>query len=170
MFLFWRAVNLQMNRTVKYQGAFSRIVGFAGKRFLFSPPPPPSTFFFCSRSNFRAITRLETLATQATYFDATVTYDWHCARHCYFMIKFWSLLQETFNSIYDKNDFRTFKKDQLYARAYVRIRTLRPCWLKNRSYKWESQRDSTPFKKSCQSVWLWSQNIFCLFVCFYTVS
>ena len=25
--------------------------------FLFSPPPPPSTFFFCSRSNFRAITR-----------------------------------------------------------------------------------------------------------------
>ena len=43
---------------------FSRIVGFAGKRFLFSPPPPPSTFF-CFRSNFRAITRLETLATQA---------------------------------------------------------------------------------------------------------
>ena len=33
-----------MNRTVKYQGAFSRIVRFAGKRFLFSPPP--STFFF----------------------------------------------------------------------------------------------------------------------------
>ena len=54
-----------MNRTVKYQGAFSRIVGFAGKRFLFSSPPPPSIFFFCSRSNFRAITRLETLATQA---------------------------------------------------------------------------------------------------------
>ena len=27
-----------------------------------SPPPPP---FFCSRSNFRALTRLETLATQA---------------------------------------------------------------------------------------------------------
>ena len=37
----------------------------ARKRFLFSPPPPPSNFFFCSRSNFRAITRLETLATQA---------------------------------------------------------------------------------------------------------
>ena len=33
--------------------------------FLFSPLPPPSTFFFCSRSNFRAITRLETPATQA---------------------------------------------------------------------------------------------------------
>ena len=34
--------------------------------FLFSLPPPPSTIFFsCSRSNFRAITRLETLATQA---------------------------------------------------------------------------------------------------------
>ena len=28
---------------MKYQGAFSRIVGFAGKRFLFSPPP--SIFF-----------------------------------------------------------------------------------------------------------------------------
>ena len=96
-----------MNRTVKYQGAFSRIAGFAGKRFLFSPPPSPrenirfsslfaaGTFrakrpqrqrerrngcfrrlpspspspfhlFFCSGSNFRAITRLETLATQAT--------------------------------------------------------------------------------------------------------
>ena len=54
-----------MNRTVKYQGAFSRIVGFVGKRFLFSPPPAPSTFF-CFRSNFRAITRLETLATQAS--------------------------------------------------------------------------------------------------------
>ena len=32
---------------------------------LLSPPHPPSTFFFCSRSKFRAITRLETLATQA---------------------------------------------------------------------------------------------------------
>ena len=51
-----------MNRTVKYQGAFSRIMGFAGKRFLFSPAP---SIFFCSRSNFRAITRLETLDTQA---------------------------------------------------------------------------------------------------------
>ena len=57
-----------MNRTVKYQGAFSRIVGFAGKRFLFSPPPPPSTFF-CFRSNFRVLTRLETLATQARVFS-----------------------------------------------------------------------------------------------------
>ena len=34
--------------------------------FLFSPPPPPSNLFFCSCSTFRAITRLETLATQAT--------------------------------------------------------------------------------------------------------
>ena len=33
----WQAVNLQMNRSVKYQGAFSRIMGFAGKCFLFSP-------------------------------------------------------------------------------------------------------------------------------------
>ena len=34
-----------MNRTVKYQGAFSRIMRLAGKRFLFSPPPPPPFFF-----------------------------------------------------------------------------------------------------------------------------
>ena len=53
-----------MNRTVKYQGAFSRIVGFAGKCFLFSPFPPPSTFF-CFLSNCHAITQLDTLATQA---------------------------------------------------------------------------------------------------------
>ena len=46
----------------EYQGAFSRMAGFADKRVLFSPPPPAS-IFFCSRSNFRAITRLETLAT-----------------------------------------------------------------------------------------------------------
>ena len=51
---------------MKHQGAFSRIVGFVGKCFLFSPPPPPSTFFVCFCSNFRAITRLERLATQAT--------------------------------------------------------------------------------------------------------
>ena len=50
----------------------SRIVGFAGKRFLFSPPPPPS-IFFCSRSNFHVITRLETLATQAIYVRTVVT-------------------------------------------------------------------------------------------------
>ena len=53
-----------MNRTVKYQGAFSGILGFAGKHFLFSSP---TSIFFCSRSNFRAITRLETLARQATF-------------------------------------------------------------------------------------------------------
>ena len=40
------SLKTSINRTVKYQGAFSRIVGFAGKRFLFSAPPPPSTFFF----------------------------------------------------------------------------------------------------------------------------
>ena len=53
-----------MNRTVKHQGAFSRIVGFVGECFLFSPPP--STFFFCFCSNFRTINRLEMLVTQAT--------------------------------------------------------------------------------------------------------
>ena len=66
---------------MKYQGAFFRIVGFAGKRFLFSPPPPSSTFFFPRfRSYFRAITRLETLATQAIlsqegYKDVTLSYN-----------------------------------------------------------------------------------------------
>ena len=52
-----------MNQTVKYQGAFSRIVGFADKCFLFSPPIPLH-LIFCSRSNFHAMTRLEMLATQ----------------------------------------------------------------------------------------------------------
>ena len=33
------------------------------------------------------------------------TYDWRCARHWYFMTKFWNLLHETFNWIYDKNAF-----------------------------------------------------------------
>ena len=49
--LFWWAVNSQI-WTVKYQRAFSRIVGFAGKRFLFSPPPPPSTVFFAPALTF----------------------------------------------------------------------------------------------------------------------
>ena len=34
------AVNLQMNRTLKYQGTFFRIVGLARKSFLFTPSPP----------------------------------------------------------------------------------------------------------------------------------
>ena len=38
--------------------------GGGERRNLFSPPPPRSTFF-CFRSNFRAITRLQTLAMQA---------------------------------------------------------------------------------------------------------
>ena len=33
------------------------------------------------------------------------TYDWRCARHWYFMTKFWNRLHETFNWIYDKNAF-----------------------------------------------------------------
>ena len=43
----WQTVNLQMNQTVKYQGAFSRITGFSGKRFIPPPlphPPPRSPF------------------------------------------------------------------------------------------------------------------------------
>lgn len=43
--LCWQAVNLQMNRTVKCQRAFFRIVGLAGKR-IFSPLPLPSLPFF----------------------------------------------------------------------------------------------------------------------------
>ena len=54
-----------MNRTVKNRGV-------CGQAFLFSPPPPPSTFFFCFRYNFRAITRLETLATQASDSSACI--------------------------------------------------------------------------------------------------
>ena len=39
-----------------------------------SPLPVPLQPFFCFRSNFRAITRLETLATQANDFRGPVTY------------------------------------------------------------------------------------------------
>ena len=42
------------------------------RKNLFSPPPPPSIFhFFCSRYNFRAITRLGMLASQAYYKEIT---------------------------------------------------------------------------------------------------
>ena len=37
-----------------------------------SPLPSPFNLFFCFRSNFRAITRLETLATQAIAWVASV--------------------------------------------------------------------------------------------------
>ena len=44
-------------------------IGIWGTQFFpFSPSPPPSIFFFRSRSNFRAITWLKTLATQATIY------------------------------------------------------------------------------------------------------
>ena len=51
-----------MNRTVKYQGKFFRIVGFAGKRFLFSPPLPSSIFFapaltFAQRLDWKRLLR-----------------------------------------------------------------------------------------------------------------
>ena len=52
-----------MNRTVKYQGRFPESWGL---RASVSSPPFPIPPFFCSRSNFRAMTRLETLATQAS--------------------------------------------------------------------------------------------------------
>ena len=42
------------------------------KFFLFLPPPPTSIFFFRSRFNFRAITRWETLATQAVNYRILV--------------------------------------------------------------------------------------------------
>ena len=42
------------------------------RKLLFSPPHPPSIFhFFCPRYNFRAITRLGTLASQAYYKEIT---------------------------------------------------------------------------------------------------
>ena len=44
----WQNVNLQMNQTVKYQGAFSRITGLSGKRFL----PPPSSLILWSSISF----------------------------------------------------------------------------------------------------------------------
>ena len=59
--------------------------GVCGKAFPLLPTPYPFHFFFffffCSRSNFRAVTRLETFATQTNYFhvhDAipVVRYDY----------------------------------------------------------------------------------------------
>ena len=44
----WQTVNLHMNQTVKYQGAFSTIAGFSGKRFL----PSPSSFTLRSSISF----------------------------------------------------------------------------------------------------------------------
>ena len=45
------------------------------RKLLFSPPPQPSIFhFFCPRYNFRAITRLETLASQANYKEINITF------------------------------------------------------------------------------------------------
>ena len=53
------------NREIS-RGVF-QIRGLAGKRFLFSPPPLLSTFFVLPPSNFPSMTRLETLAMQASY-------------------------------------------------------------------------------------------------------
>ena len=50
-YLSWRAVNLQMNRTVKYP----EIYGVCGQAFTLLPSISPFNFF-CSRSNFRAST------------------------------------------------------------------------------------------------------------------
>ena len=60
-----------MNRTVRYQGVFSRFVGLRATVSSSPPPPPFPPFFFCPPppppSNFPAMTRLETLAMQASY-------------------------------------------------------------------------------------------------------
>ena len=40
--------------------------GVCGQAFPLLPSPSPFNLLFCFCSNFRAITRLETLATQAT--------------------------------------------------------------------------------------------------------
>ena len=60
--LFWRAVkNREISRGVFQNG------GVCGQAFpLFPSPSPFHLFVFCSRSNLRAITRWETLATQAS--------------------------------------------------------------------------------------------------------
>ena len=52
----------------KYHGVFYRIVGFAGKRFLFPPPPTPSFLFSWLRSlsNFRPKTRSQRFASLYT--------------------------------------------------------------------------------------------------------
>ena len=57
----------KLGREKEWRGRGRGMKEWRNEGFLFSTPPPPSTFFFfCSRSNFRAVTRLETLATQAS--------------------------------------------------------------------------------------------------------
>ena len=63
LFTLLAAIGWQMNQTVKYQGAFSRIAEFSDKRFL----PSPSSFTIrswscCFPSN--SVTRLETLSDE----------------------------------------------------------------------------------------------------------
>ena len=62
-------------------GAFFKIVGFAGERFLLSPP---RSFLFFALAQFSRRTRAETLATQASYAcDFTVwTPSWTGLAHC----------------------------------------------------------------------------------------
>ena len=55
-----------MNQTVKLGVGVFQNRGVCGQAFPLLPSPLPlQPFFFCFRFNFRAITRLETLATQA---------------------------------------------------------------------------------------------------------
>ena len=59
-----------MKQTVKYQKGVFQIHGVCGQALPLLPSPFPSIFFFCFfsfalGSKFRAVTRLETFATQA---------------------------------------------------------------------------------------------------------
>ena len=54
-----------MNQTVKLGVGVFQNRGVCGQAFPLLPSPSPFNLFFCFRFNFRAITRLETLATQA---------------------------------------------------------------------------------------------------------
>ena len=64
-------ITKETNREIS-RGVFQNH-GFCGQAFPFLPTPSPF-HFFCSRSNFRAVTQLETLATQAIFWQSLCTW------------------------------------------------------------------------------------------------
>ena len=81
--------NERKEETEKYHGVFYRIVGFTGKRFLFSPPPPPpAPFLFfllsLSLSNFRSNNSIGN-ALLAFVLCAAAACCVACSDHCTFL-------------------------------------------------------------------------------------
>ena len=96
------------------------------------------------------------------------TYDWYCARHWYFMVKFLNLLHETFNWICFQEIKNIFfpKISCAHGRMCVYKGHYAPANLRSTLI---NGTVSVLFKKLCQSVLCLIPEYF-LFVCFYAVS